>query len=269
MKQYGLIGYPLSHSFSKKYFTQKFEDEHIADHSYELYELKSLSDLPELLRANPGICGLNVTVPHKIGVMFYLDRVHPDAKEVDAVNCIRIRPESPVAAAFDGEVGIKDHEFRLEGFNTDVYGFEMSLKPLLGHHHTQALVLGAGGASRAVRYVLNKLNIYSRLVSREPEGDRLGYKDLTPELISQYKLIINTTPLGMSPDTDKCPDIPYDALTEDHLLYDLIYNPAETLFLKKGKEQGAAIKNGHEMLILQAERSWEIWNDHAKHPFQS
>ncbi|WP_342646263.1 shikimate dehydrogenase [Mucilaginibacter sp. CSA2-8R] len=266
IKQYGLIGYPLTHSFSKKYFTEKFEQEKIEDHVYDLYEIKNLSDFPELLRANPGLCGLNVTVPHKIGVMFYLDWVHPEAKEVDAVNCIRITSESPIAAAFSGEVGIKDHEFRLEGFNTDVYGFEMSLKPLLGSQHTQALVLGTGGASRAVKYVLNKLNIYTRFASRQQEADHIVYQDLTPEIISKYKLIINTTPLGMAPDTDKCPDIPYGALTSEHLLYDLIYNPAETLFLKKGREQGAVTKNGYEMLLLQAEKSWEIWTSREQNP---
>lgn len=260
MKHYGLIGYPLTHSFSKKYFTEKFKNEKIEDHAYELYEINNLSDFPELLRANPKLCGLNVTIPHKIGVMFYLDWVHPDAKEVDAVNCIRITAESPVAAAFSGEVGIKDHEFRLEGYNTDVYGFEMSLKPLLKHQHTQALVLGTGGASRAIKYVLNKLNIYTQFVSREAEGNRISYADLTPELLSKYKLIINTTPLGTSPNVDQCPDIPYEAITHEHLLYDLIYNPEETLFLQKGRERGAATKNGYEMLLLQAEKSWEIWN---------
>ena len=266
MKQYGLIGYPLSHSFSKKYFTEKFEIENIDDHAYELHEIKNLSDFPELLSANPDLCGLNVTVPHKIGILYYLDWVHPDAKEVDAVNCIRITPQSSIAAVFSGEVGIKDQEFKLEGFNTDVYGFEMSLKPLLKSQHTQALILGTGGASRAVKYVLNKLNIYTTLVSRGHDDTMVTYGEVTPEVISKYKLIINTTPLGMAPDTDKCPDIPYEALTSEHLLYDLIYNPEETLFLQKGREQGAATKNGHEMLILQAEKSWEIWSQKEKHP---
>ncbi|WP_345950064.1 MULTISPECIES: shikimate dehydrogenase [unclassified Mucilaginibacter] len=260
MKQYGLIGYPLTHSFSKKYFSEKFEREKIEDHKYDLYELSNLSDFPELLRANPDLCGLNVTVPHKIGVMFYLDWVEPEAKEVDAVNCIRITSESPITAVFSGEVGIKDHEFRLEGFNTDVYGFETSLKPLLRPHHTQALILGTGGASRAVKHVLGKLNIYSTYVSRESDAGRILYEDLTAEHIANHKLIINTTPLGMSPNVDRCPDIPYEHLTSDHLLYDLIYNPEETLFLQKGREKGAATKNGYDMLLLQAEKSWEIWN---------
>jgi shikimate dehydrogenase len=266
MKQYGLIGYPLSHSFSKKFFTEKFERENIEDHEYKLYELNNLSDFPELLQANPGLCGLNVTVPHKIGVMYYLDDIQADAKEIGAVNCIRITPESPIAAVFSGEVGIKDKEYRLEGFNTDAYGFEMSLKPLLQPHHVRALILGTGGASRAVKHVLSKLNIYSRLVSRESNVDRLTYNDLTPEIISQYQLIINTTILGMAPNTDKCPDIPYEAIAEGHILYDLIYNPEETLFLQKGREQGAVTKNGAEMLVLQAEKSWEIWNHRDKTP---
>ncbi|MFD1257165.1 shikimate dehydrogenase family protein [Mucilaginibacter terrae] len=266
MKYYGLIGYPLTHSFSKKFFTEKFEKEGITDHVYDLYELDNLSNFPELLRANPDLCGLNVTVPHKIGVMFYLDWVHPDAKEIDAVNCIRITAESPIAAAFSGEVGIKDHEFRLEGYNTDVYGFETSLKPLLQTQHTQALILGSGGASRAVRYVLNKLKIYNTTVSREYNIHWLNYNDLTAEHLDKYKLIINTTPLGMAPNVDKCPAIPYDALTSEHLLFDLVYNPAETLFLQKGREQGAVTKNGAEMLILQAEKSWEIWNEKEKRP---
>jgi len=266
MKHYGLIGYPLTHSFSKRFFTEKFEKEGIADHVYDLYEIDNLSDFPELLRANPRLCGLNVTVPYKIGVMYYLDWVHPDAKEVGAVNCIRISAESPIAAAFSGEVGIQDHEFRLEGFNTDVYGFEQSLIPLLQPQHTQALILGSGGASRAVKYVLNKLKIYNTTVSRESDSGRILYQDLTTEHLDKYKLIINTTPLGMAPDTDKCPDIPYEALTGEHLLYDLIYNPAETMFLQKGREQGAVTKNGSEMLILQAEKSWEIWNEKEKHP---
>jgi shikimate dehydrogenase len=266
MKHYGLIGYPLTHSFSKRFFTEKFEKEGITDHTYDLYEIDNLSDFPELLRANPDFCGLNVTVPHKIGVMFYLDWVHPDAKEVGAVNCIRISAESPIAAVFSGEVGIKDHEFRLEGFNTDVYGFEISLKPLLQPQHTQALILGSGGASRAVKYVLNKLKIYNTTVSRESDVERLLYQDLTAEHLDKYKLIINTTPLGMAPNEEKCPDIPYEALTSEHLLYDLIYNPAETVFLQKGREQGATTKNGSEMLILQAEKSWEIWNEREKHP---
>jgi len=259
MKYYGLIGYPLTHSFSKKYFTEKFEKEKIPEHVYDLYELSNLSDFPELLRANPKLCGLNVTVPHKIGVVRYMDWVSPEAKEVGAVNCIRISAESPVAAAFSGEVGIQDHDFKLEGFNTDVYGFEHSLKPLLKKHHTKALLLGNGGAARAVKCVLDKLGIEYILVTRKAGRDHVLFKDLTKKMMQEHTLIINTTPVGTSPHVDECPPIPYEHITADHLLYDLIYNPEQTLFLTKGLEQGAAIKNGYEMLLLQAEKSWEIW----------
>jgi shikimate dehydrogenase len=260
MKQYGLIGYPLSHSFSKKFFTEKFEREGIADHVYDLFELSSLSDFPELLRANPKLCGLNVTVPHKIGVIRYLDWISDEAKSVGAVNCIRISAESPVLAAFSGEVGIKDHDFLLEGFNTDVYGFEQSLKPLLKQRHTKALLLGNGGAARAVKCVLDKLNIEYILVTRRHEHNSILYGELTAKIMAEHTVIINTTPLGTSPNVHECPPIPYECITHHHLLYDLIYNPEQTLFLKQGHDKGAATKNGYEMLVLQAEKSWEIWN---------
>lgn len=266
MKHYGLIGYPLSHSFSKKYFTEKFEKEHITDSVYHLFPLEHIHDLPALLKANPDLCGLNVTVPHKINILRYLDWIEPDARGAGAVNCIRISAESPVMAAFSGELGIKGHDFRLEGFNTDIYGFEMSLTPLLGNHHDKALVLGDGGAARAVKCVLDNLGIAYRCVTRRPAGDNILFKDLKPHHIIQHPLIINTTPLGTSPNVDECPPIPYDAITDDHVLYDLVYNPEKTLFLKKGEEQGAAIKNGYEMLLLQAEKSWEIWTSKQKHP---
>jgi shikimate dehydrogenase len=259
MKHYGLIGYPLSHSFSRKYFTEKFEKEHITDHVYELFEIKNLGDFPELLRANTKLCGLNVTVPHKIGIVRYMDWISEEAKKVGAVNCIRISAESPVLAAFSGEVGIQDHDFKLEGFNTDVYGFEHSLKPLLKKHHTKALLLGNGGAARAVKCVLDKLEIEYILVTRKPGRDHVLFKDLTKKMVEEHTIIINTTPLGTAPNIDECPPIPYEYITDKHLLYDLIYNPEQTLFLKQGHEKGAATKNGFEMLILQAEKSWEIW----------
>jgi shikimate dehydrogenase len=258
MKKYGLIGYPLAHSFSRKYFTEKFEKEGIADHEYELYPIKNLSDLPELISANPDLCGLNVTVPHKIGVMFYLDRVDPAAKEIDAVNCIKMIKAEPVGDFFNGELSTL--KVRLEGYNTDAWAFEASLSPLLKAHHQKALILGNGGAARAVAYVLEKLNIPFKLVSRRAIGKQLKYTGLTKDIIKEHLLIINTTPLGTTPKTEECPDIPYELLTPEHLLYDLIYNPAETEFLKRGKERGASIKNGLEMLHLQAEKSWEIWN---------
>ncbi|MGZ3758152.1 MAG: shikimate dehydrogenase family protein [Mucilaginibacter sp.] len=266
MKHYGLIGFPLSHSFSKKYFTEKFEKEHITDSEYELYPLEHIKDLQDLLDAHPDLCGLNVTVPHKINVIKYLDWVEENARNAGAVNCIRIRAESPVLAAFSGEVGIKGHDFRLEGFNTDLYGFEMSLRPLLGNEEYDALVLGDGGAAQAVKCVLDNLGIGYKVVTRKAHGDNILFSDLKPHHIAQHKLIINTTPLGTAPKVHECPPIPYEAITDEHILYDLVYNPEKTLFLQKGEEKGAKIKNGYEMLILQAEKSWEIWNSKEKHP---
>jgi len=260
MKKYGLIGYPLTHSFSKKYFTEKFGRESIEDHSYELFELENLSNFPEFIKDNPDLLGLNVTIPHKIGAVYYMNWMDPEAKKVEAVNCIKVIQESAVAAAFSGEVGFVDQDFRLEGYNTDIYGFEHSLKPLLQSQHNKALVLGNGGASRAVRYVLKKLKIPFKVVSRRPKPNQILYTKLTPELVKNHNLIINTTPLGTDPDITAFPHIPYEAITEKHLLYDLIYNPEKTIFLQKGEAQGAKIKNGYEMLVLQAEKSWEIWN---------
>lgn len=266
MKQYGLIGFPLSHSFSKKFFTEKFEKENITDSVYDLYPLEDVKDLQDLLDANPNLCGLNVTVPHKKNVLRFLDWIEHDARTAGAVNCIRITKESPVLAAFNGEVGVGGHDFRLEGFNTDLYGFEMSLKPLLKEQHTEALVLGDGGAAQAVRCVLENLDIAYRIVTRKSDGDNLLFSQLKPRHIKEHKLIINTTPLGTYPNVDECPPIPYHAITDEHLLYDLVYNPPETEFLRRGAERGAQTKNGYEMLVLQAERSWEIWNSKEKHP---
>lgn len=258
MKKYGLIGYPLTHSFSKKYFTEKFLKEGLTDYQYDLYPLPRLSDLPQLIKSNPDLCGLNVTVPHKIGVMFYLDKIDPAAKEIDAVNCIKIVKHQPVEAFFRGE--LSSLKVRLEGYNTDAIAFEASLKPLLKKHHQKALILGSGGAARAVAYVLNKLDISYRLVSRRAIGKQLKYNELNAEVLKERTIIINTTPLGTFPNVKECPDIPYELLTSKHLLYDLVYNPEKTEFLKRGKERGATIKNGLEMLHMQAEKSWEIWN---------
>ena len=266
MRHYGLIGFPLSHSFSKKYFTEKFKTENITDAEYDIYPIENIKDLQDLLDDHPELCGLNVTVPHKINVLKYLDWIEHDAKNAGAVNCIRIYKESPVQAAFSGEVGVKDHDFRLEGFNTDIYGFEMSLKPLLKDHHNSALILGDGGAAKAVKCVLDNLGIPFQIVTRKKQDNSILFKDLTSHHIAQHTLIINTTPLGTSPKVDECPDIPYEAITGKHLLYDLIYNPDKTLFLQKGEEQGSAIKNGYEMLLLQAEKSWEIWNSRQMNP---
>lgn len=258
MKKFGLIGYPLSHSFSQKFFTEKFEKEGYEDYEYEIFPIQNLSDLPELIKANPDLCGLNVTVPHKIGVIYYLDKLDPAAKAIDAVNCIKIVNQHPVEAFFSGE--LSSLQVRLEGYNTDAYGFETSLKPLLKKHHTKALILGAGGAARAVAYVLHKLGISFKHVSRRSIKKQLSYQQLNADIISDNPLIINTTPVGTYPNVEACPDIPYESLTSKHLLYDLVYNPEETEFLRRGKEHGAAVKNGLEMLHLQAEKSWEIWN---------
>ncbi len=266
MKLYGLIGFPLSHSFSKKFFTDKFEKEKITGTGYDLFPIEDIGELPVLLHRHPDLCGLNVTVPHKINVMKYLDWIEHDARTAGAVNCIRITAESPVMAAFTGEVGIKGHDFKLEGFNTDIYGFEMSLRPLVKRHHTDALVLGDGGAARAVKCVLENMGISYQSVTRTPARGHILFSELKPHHIEDHLLIINTTPLGMSPNTDQCPAIPYEALTDKHLLYDLIYNPEQTLFLEKGARKGAATKNGYEMLVLQAERSWEIWNSKQIYP---
>jgi len=256
MKKYGLIGYPLSHSFSKRYFTEKFEKENIMGSQYELFPIENIDALPTLLKENQELCGLNVTVPHKIGVLNYLDRVESGAKAAGAVNCIRIGQKNVNAK----------HDFMLEGYNTDIYGFEMSLKPLLKEYHDEALVLGDGGAAKAVKCVLEELGIRYKLVTRKPAPGNLLFNELKPHHIARHKLIINTTPVGMSPNIDECPPVPYEAITGEHLLYDLIYNPAETLFLKKGAEKGAVIKNGYEMLVLQAEKSWEIWTKKEDQP---
>jgi shikimate dehydrogenase len=266
MKHYGLIGFPLSHSFSKKYFTEKFEREHITDAVYDVYPLEHIKDLQDLLDAHPDLCGLNVTIPHKVNVIKYLDWVEHNAKQAGAVNCIRIHAESPVLAAFSGEIGIKGHDFRLEGFNTDLYGFEMSLRPLLKDQEYEALVLGDGGAAKAVKCVLENLGIAFKVVTRKPHEGNLLFTDLKPHHIAQHKLIVNTTPIGTSPNVNECPPIPYGAITDEHILYDLVYNPEKTLFLQKGEEHGAKTKNGYEMLLLQAEKSWEIWTSKEKHP---
>lgn len=257
MKKFGLIGFPLTQSFSQTYFTDKFRELGLTDYQYDLYPLEVLSDFPELIQNEPELLGLNVTIPYKIGIMFYLDSISEEAKAVDAVNCIRIRPKDLLNDYFSGEISLD--QMHLEGFNTDVYGFEESLKPLLQKQHDKALVLGHGGAARAIIYVLKKLHIDYTVVSRKASHLHLAYEDLTDEIIKKHKLIINTTPVGTFPNVHDVLDIPYQAIGKKHLLYDLVYNPFETEFLKRGRLQGALTKNGMEMLHLQAEKSWEIW----------
>lgn len=246
MRKFGLIGYPLSHSFSKKFFTQKFESEGIQDCEYELYPIETIDSLNQLLLDNPDLEGLNVTIPYKLEVLPFLSEIDEAARIIGAVNCIKI--------AGNG-LNVK-----LSGYNTDAYGFEESLKPLLEPGHQKALILGDGGAAKAVKYVLNKLNIPFLIVTRTPTEGSILYEDITEEIISTYTIIINTTPLGMSPNVISSPDLPYHYLTSQHLVYDLVYNPEETAFLNKAKVQEAKIKNGLEMLYLQAERSWYLWN---------
>ena len=239
--QYGIIGHPLTHSFSPAYFKKKFAEQHI-DAVYEAFPIATINEFTALLAAHPALEGLSVTIPYKEAIIPHLHEVDPTAAEIGAVNCITIKN------------GIS------KGYNTDVIGFEQSLIPLLHPQHTQALILGSGGAAKAVAWVFKKLSITYKKVSRGKQPGNLTYHELTGAVIAQYNLIINTTPLGMYPNPGAMPHLPYDAMTKDHLLYDLIYNPDETLFLTKGKEKGAAIKNGFEMLKLQADASWEIWN---------
>lgn len=242
---FGLIGYPLSHSFSKKYFSEKFAREGIEDARYELFPLEDIAGLPDLWQRYPNLRGLNVTIPHKQAVMAYLDDLDPAAAAVGAVNTIRIS---------DG---------KRMGYNTDIYGFEQSLRKKLAETNLnlgQALVLGTGGAAKAVVYVLQQMNIHPVLVSRRAASGQLTYGELPKESMDDFPMIVNTTPLGMHPRVDQCPDIPYEELGPGHLLYDLVYNPAETLFMRRGAAQGAFTINGLNMLILQAEKAWEIWN---------
>ena len=238
MKKYGLIGYPLSHSFSPGYFAQKFKDEGITDRKYDLYPLQEISEFKNLGLMS----GINVTIPYKEQVMVYLDELSIEAETIGAVNTIKYVNGKKI------------------GYNTDAYGFMHSLSPLwIDRDQPQkALVLGTGGAAKAVWYVLDQLGISFKKVSRT-KGD-ITYKELDKRLIEDHQLIINTTPVGMSPNVDSCPDLPYEGISSDHYLYDLVYNPQKTLFLSKGQANGAVIKNGHEMLELQADRSWEIWN---------
>jgi shikimate dehydrogenase len=245
MKEFGLIGKSLSHSFSQTYFSQKFATLGLDDHQYELFELPSITALPDLLAKHPDLRGLNVTIPYKEQVWPYLSEMSSAAARIGAVNVIDCTPDG-----------------RYVGYNTDYIGFRESLRdfyPLRGPA-ARALVLGTGGSAKAVETALRDLEIPYWLVSRNPLVAGLTYDDLTPEVLAGHSLVINATPLGTSPQVDECAPIPYGALTSAHYLYDLIYNPSETLFLQKGREAGAQTKNGFEMLCLQAEAAWEIWN---------
>ena len=246
MKKYGLIGFPLTHSFSKRFFTEKFEKENV-DASYENFEIEEISWFPEVVRNNPELIGLNVTIPHKQGVIPFLDELDEAAEKVGAVNTVKISRQ--------GE------HIHLKGFNTDTWGFETTLKPLLKSHHTKALILGTGGASKAIKYVLNKLGIgFISASIEELQENEIRYEDIDEKMLAERLLVINATPLGTYPKVETFPPIPYEFLTEKHLLFDLVYNPEITQFMEKGKNKGAVVKNGYEMLVQQALKSYEIWN---------
>jgi len=244
--QLGLIGYPLTHSFSKKYFGEKFKQEEIAGYNYELFPIPTIEDLPKLIAAHPNLLGLNITIPYKQAALPYLDIISEEAQKVGAVNTIKF------------------HNGKLKGYNTDVYGFEISLRKLLATaetplHQLNALVLGTGGAAKAVTYVLDKLQIKAQLVSRSKKKGQITYQDIDAVCMQNHQIIVNTTPLGMSPNIDNAPDLPYKHLSYQHFLYDLVYNPEVTKFLQMGLNNNSKIMNGLEMLYLQAEKSWSIW----------
>lgn len=242
MTKFGIIGYPLGHSFSKGFFTEKFARESI-NAQYLNFEIPDVAMLPDVLRNNPELRGLNVTLPHKQAVIPLLDEMSKEAKEIGAVNVIRVR------------------NGKLKGFNSDIIGFTNSIKPLLMPHHKKALILGTGGASKAICVGLNRLGIEWTYVSRSPREGMITYEDITAETLQAYTVIVNCSPVGMFPNVAQAPEIPYDCLSDKHLLFDLVYNPEETLFMKKGREQGATVKNGLEMLHLQAVASWDFWNE--------
>ena len=247
MDKYGLIGYPLGHSFSISYFNQKFADESI-NARYLNFEIPSIDDLLQVLDSNPELKGLNVTIPYKEKVMQFLDYVSPEARAIGAVNVIKVERQGK--------------KTMLKGYNSDVIGFTQSIEPMLEKHHKKALILGTGGASKAINYGLKALGLETVYVSRYERPGTIQYDKITPEVVQEYNVIVNCTPLGMYPKTEECPNLPYEAMDSKNILYDLIYNPDESLFMKRGAERGANVKNGLEMLLLQAFASWEFW--HAK-----
>lgn len=242
MDKYGIIGNPLGHSFSKGFFTEKFAREGI-DAEYLNFQIPEIGKLTEVLQENPELRGINVTLPYKTEVIPFLDELSNEAREIGAVNVVQIR------------------NGHLKGFNSDIIGFTRSIQPLLKPHHRKALILGTGGASRAIRVGLTRLGLEWKYVSRTQREGMITYEDITAETLREYEVIVNCSPVGMFPKVDECPAIPYEFLTQDNLLYDLVYNPENTLFMKKGALQGAVVKNGLEMLHLQAIASWEFWNE--------
>ena len=246
MDKYGLIGYPLTHSFSIGYFNEKFENEGI-DAEYVNFEIPSIEMLPEVIASNPELLGLNVTIPYKEKVMSYLDFISPEARAIGAVNVISVIH--------------KGRNILLKGYNSDVIGFTQSIEPMLEPFHKKALILGTGGASKAINYGLKSLGLETVFVSRYERPGTIQYNKLTGDDVREYNVIVNCTPCGMFPHTNECPDLPYEAMDSHNLLYDLIYNPDETMFMHKGAKQGATVVNGLEMLLLQAFASWEFWHN--------
>lgn len=250
MKKYGIIGFPLAQSASPAFFNGKFEKEGI-DARYIPFEIENIEELPRILEENPELQGFNVTIPHKIAVMQYLEGISDEAKGINAVNVVKVVRDA----------GGKPH---LWGYNSDVIGFTRSIEPLLNADHKKALVLGTGGASKAIAYALERLGIKVQYVSRKANDKAIAYSDITPEIMESHTVIVNCTPLGMvGHGIDQCPDIPYEMLGGKHLLYDIVYNPENTLFLQKGAARGAVTKSGYEMWYLQALASWQIWNQSA------
>lgn len=244
VKKLGLIGKNISYSFSQNYFSQKFIEAKInSDFSYSNYDIQNIDEFPEIIANNPELIGLNVTIPYKETIIPFLDELSDNAKQIGAVNTIKILPSG-----------------KLFGDNTDFFGFNKSLKTLLESYHKKALILGTGGAAKAVAFGLNKLNIESVFVSREAKENCILYSELNQEIFNNYQIIINCSPVGTFPNNELCPNIPYEYFTTNHIAFDLIYNPEETKFLKLAKNNGAIIKNGHEMLVFQAEEAWKIWN---------
>lgn len=245
MDKYGLIGFPLGHSFSISYFNEKFQNEGI-DATYENFEIPDIKALPEVLDSNPELRGLNVTIPYKEKVISYLDALSPEAREIGAVNVIKVEHKS--------------RKISLKGYNSDVIGFTKSIEPLLERYHKKALILGTGGASKAIEYGLHSLGLETMKVSRSEKSGCIQYKQLKAEDMKEYNVIVNCTPMGMFPNVGTYPPLPYEAMDSHTLLYDLVYNPEQTLFLKKGEARLATTKNGLEMLLLQAFAAWDIWN---------
>ncbi len=245
MKTYGTIGFPLTHSFSKQYFSEKIEREGIPDSAYYSFPLTSIDEFPDLLKNNPSLKGLAVTIPYKEKVLKYVTQLSEEVKQIGAANCIKVR------------------EKVLTAYNTDIIGFEKSFIKHLKPIHKKALVLGTGGASKAVQYVLEKLGIPFLVVSRNEKnaGHFIQYPDIDAGMMNEYHILVNATPLGMSPAEDTCPQLPYHLITADHYLFDLVYKPPKTLFLQKGEQQGATIINGFEMLLIQADENWKRWNE--------